>query len=47
VSQVPRRARWRPSNSGLRIEAACLTAEIMAEPRSGRSPLFEPQGACV
>ena len=29
-----RRARWRASNSGLRMEAACLTAAIMAGPRS-------------
>ena len=34
MSQVLRRARWRASNSGLRIDAACLTAEIMAGPRS-------------
>ena len=34
MSQVLRRARWRASNSGLRIEAACLTAEIIAGPRS-------------
>jgi hypothetical protein len=34
VSQVLRRARWRTSYSGLRIEAACLTAAIMAGPRS-------------
>ena len=34
MSQVLRRARWRESNSGLRMEAACLTAAIMAGPRS-------------
>ena len=34
MSQVLRRARWRASNSGLRIDAACLTAEIIAGPRS-------------
>jgi hypothetical protein len=34
VSQVLRRARWRAPNSGLRIDAACLTAEIIAGPIS-------------
>ena len=34
MSQVLRRARCRASNSGLRIDAACLTAEIIAGPRS-------------
>ena len=34
MSQVLRRARWRASNSGLRMDAACLTAEIIAGPRS-------------
>ncbi len=32
--QVLRRARWRTWNSGLGIDAACLTAEIIAGPKS-------------